>query len=531
MKTHFATTPSMICPSMSRGTAALAWLSLAAGLLPVTLSLVSSTADAATEYTLTGLLAGGGYSNASGINDSGQIVGGSASASGAYAFLYSDGTLTDLGTLAGGTRSYATGINNAGEIVGASNTSSGKWHAFAYSGSTMSDLGTLGGSSSYATGVNGSGQVVGYSATSSGDQHAFEYSGGTMSDLGTLGGSSSYATGINDSGQVVGRAATSAGDTHAFDYSGGTMSDLGTLGGSANYSGANGINASGQIAGRTTTPGGNTHAFLYNAGVMADLGTPSGGSYSFAYGVNASGQVVGYSETSSHVQTAFVYSGGTISDLNSLIPSGSGWTLTQANAINRYGDIVGMGTNPNNRTEAFLLMPTYSDTTSVATGGQAASLLGGASQTNGVAVSFSNVTSAGSLSVAYQAVTSPTSTASQATFGYGPISFTVPGSMLQLWDLHFTGTFTGDATVTFGFDPSLLPAGLNPADLRLYHYSGNQWVLLGDQVVNTTTDTISALTPGFSPFALGEVVPGTAPLALLAVGSLALIGRRRKAVA
>ena len=488
MKTHFATTPSMICPSMSRGTAALAWLSLAAGLLPVTLPLVSSTADAATEYTLTGLLAGGGYSNASGINDSGQIVGGSASASGAYAFLYSAGTLTDLGTLAGGTRSYATGINNAGEIVGASNTSSGKWHAFAYSGSTMSDLGTLGGSSSYATGVNGSGQVVGYSATSSGDQHAFEYSGGTMSDLGTLGGS-------------------------------------------ANYSGANGINASGQIAGRTTTPGGNTHAFLYNAGVMADLGTPSGGSYSFAYGVNASGQVVGYSETSSHVQTAFVYSGGTISDLNSLIPSGSGWTLTQANAINRYGDIVGMGTNPNNRTEAFLLMPTYSDTTSVATGGQAASLLGGASQTNGVAVSFSNVTSAGSLSVAYQAVTSPTSTASQATFGYGPISFTVPGSMLQLWDLHFTGTFTGDATVTFGFDPSLLPAGLNPADLRLYHYSGNQWVLLGDQVVNTTTDTISALTPGFSPFALGEVVPGTAPLALLAVGSLALIGRRRKAVA
>ncbi len=75
---------------MSRGTAALAWLSLAAGLLPVTLPLVSSTADAATEYTLTGLLAGGGYSNASGINDSGQIVGGSASASGAYAFLCSD---------------------------------------------------------------------------------------------------------------------------------------------------------------------------------------------------------------------------------------------------------------------------------------------------------------------------------------------------------------------------------------------------------------------------------------------------------
>ena len=79
-----------------------------------------------------------------------------------HAFLYSGGVMTDLGTLPGGTYSCATGINNNGQIVGYSNTASGPIHAFLYSGGKMTDLGTLpGGDNSEATGINDSGQIVG----------------------------------------------------------------------------------------------------------------------------------------------------------------------------------------------------------------------------------------------------------------------------------------------------------------------------------------------------------------------------------
>jgi uncharacterized membrane protein len=40
--------------------------------------------------------------------------------------------------------------------------------AFLYTNGTLTDLGTLGGADSVATGINASGQVVGYSTTTTG---------------------------------------------------------------------------------------------------------------------------------------------------------------------------------------------------------------------------------------------------------------------------------------------------------------------------------------------------------------------------
>jgi probable HAF family extracellular repeat protein len=216
---------------------------------------------------------GGIYSDAFAINTAGQVVGQSTTSSGDFhAFLWTPstpngatGSLLDLGALPGASSSFARGINDAGEVVGGSGYS-----AFLYSGGKMIDLGSLGGSSAYAEGINSYGQVVGVSDVNN-YSHAFLWTPttphgttGTLTDLGTLGGGGGFAYGINSAGQVVGEASTSSGPSHAFLWTPttpngttGTMTDLNTLAGSNTFTlySATGINDQGQIVGDGSTKG------------------------------------------------------------------------------------------------------------------------------------------------------------------------------------------------------------------------------------------------------------------------------------
>src|SRR3954471_10776733 len=80
-------------------------------------------------------------------------------------------SVTNLGTL-GGSNSFAFGLNNSGQVTGGSATSTGAQHAFLYSNGQMTDLGTLGGAT-VGYGINDAGQVAGSSETSTGATHAF----------------------------------------------------------------------------------------------------------------------------------------------------------------------------------------------------------------------------------------------------------------------------------------------------------------------------------------------------------------------
>ncbi|MBV8818709.1 MAG: DUF3466 family protein [Acidobacteriaceae bacterium] len=222
-----------------------------------------------------------------GVNSSGAVVGTRYENGQAHATLWSGGSAVELSL------GFATGINDSGEVVG------GNGQAFVVSGGVLRSLGTLpGGKWSSAYGVNDSGDVVGYGDVAGGSFRGFVYlpQTGTVL-LGTLGGNNSYAMAINDAGEIVGHAMLANGNEHAFEATaGGPLVDLGTLGGSSSY--AYGINNLGAVVGYSFT-GANAaqHAFLYYNGKMMDLNSiipaNSGWVLNQAYGINDAGDIVG----------------------------------------------------------------------------------------------------------------------------------------------------------------------------------------------------------------------------------------------
>ena len=262
----------------------------------------------------------------------GTVVGYAIDAQGNQIAAYSNGgALMPLGF-----QGQANGVNSSGEIVGNAGNQGFTWQS-----GVTTQLGSLGGGTSAATGINSSGEVVGGATNTDGQTIAVIFSNGMIQSLGTLGGKFSTAYGVNNAGQIAGTSQTPSGAMAAFLWNGQAMQNLETLGGYSSY-GA-GIDASGQVVGSSQTTLGYLHAFLWTAGSMQDLGT-LGGSNSFGLGVNDNGSVVGYSLTQGNTAThAFLYVNGVMTDLNSLLPIGSGWTITSAYGIDNSGDIVGTG--------------------------------------------------------------------------------------------------------------------------------------------------------------------------------------------
>jgi probable HAF family extracellular repeat protein len=158
----------------------------------------------------------GANSQATAINDKGQAVGfidplGNAN----FEAVLFGSPVTYLGNL-GGNYSIAYAINNSGQIVGVSATTNGGNDVFLYAGGSMLDIGP---GYEYGTyGINNSGFVVGQD----GNNHAFVYANGTRADLNTLlfntnsGWTLQDASAINDVGQIAGYGINPQGQTHAF---------------------------------------------------------------------------------------------------------------------------------------------------------------------------------------------------------------------------------------------------------------------------------------------------------------------------
>ena len=163
----------------------------------------------------------GPRSTASDINDAGQVVGWmGTSGSDWRGFLWEAGVTTDLGALPGGFTSQASAINNLGEVVGYGRLRNPKGegnatHAFLWNSSAMIDLGTLSGFvRSFALDINDDRTVVGFCRDFGGNiniERAFVWRNGVMSDLNDLippdpGFVMKWAEAINSSGEITGLA-------------------------------------------------------------------------------------------------------------------------------------------------------------------------------------------------------------------------------------------------------------------------------------------------------------------------------------
>jgi probable HAF family extracellular repeat protein len=324
-------------------------------LLPLLAAVQAGHAQSA--YTLTDL----GWFQPSAFNTSDEVVGYDVSGSNDGAIVDISGGVVDVRSFAG-----VSGVNDAGLAVGSAQSGSDIETLLIAADGTqtlLNPFNTPSPANSAASAVNASGVLTGYYyLQQQGPVHAFVYdtNSGIATDLGTLGGDYSVGNAINSKGAVAGYSINAAGQGHAALFYGGNAIDLGTVPGSW-YSRALGINDLGQVTGYSMFLDGTQHTFFYDGASMIDIGA-AGGTVSQGNAINNAGQIVGsiYSPPPGN-SYPYLYSGGSFVDLNTLIqssPLASHVTLSDAVAINNKGWILAYGENTQlNQAHAFLLTP------------------------------------------------------------------------------------------------------------------------------------------------------------------------------
>ena len=288
------------------------------------------------------------------INNSGQVVGRSygyaPNDSGWRAFIWdSINGIQPLGSMPGGQASEASDINNVGQVVGGDNSAVGN-RAFVWDSTNgIQPLNALPSwDGSFAYGINDAGQIVGEGSYPNGGpwQSCIWEPDGSVAEI-----DAPRARDINAHGQIIGRYNNNH-KAYVWDSVSGMREFPG-----GDSSEAYSINDSGQVVGWIWGAwGGGRRAFIWDdTNGMRDLGGlrwPVDSST--AYGINNAGQVVG-AWGSEH---ACIWNSiGELEDLNDLIDATSGWTLVSATGINDNGWIVGNGINPDGDHHVFLLIP------------------------------------------------------------------------------------------------------------------------------------------------------------------------------
>jgi probable HAF family extracellular repeat protein len=160
------------------------------------------------------------WSNAEAINDRGDIL--LVAGDGTYmqTYVWSNSVLTPIQPITGNFIS-GSAINNAGQVVGGSRASDGEFHAFLWENGTTTDLGLAPGDiTGGAVAINNPGTIVGYGYDPADNIHGLLWENGQLFELINLikdnsGWGGLWPTGIADDGSIAGTGIYN-GQTRAF---------------------------------------------------------------------------------------------------------------------------------------------------------------------------------------------------------------------------------------------------------------------------------------------------------------------------
>ncbi|MCP2341578.1 DUF3466 family protein [Actinomadura rupiterrae] len=361
----------------ARGRRPLAVTAAAAGIAGIAIAAAgfAAPAQAATTYKLTLSPTVNTHYNA--INNNGDIIGeGPQTGTGGTApFLLTvkSGkplTLNVPANQTGSAFAIAEALNNTDTVVGESDN--GNFTALKWPGiSTPTNLQQLPGLSSrffqtQATSINDNGLIVGFGegpGTRGDTTIAFTLQGSTVTLLPELpnSGVDAHAIAVNGTGTtIVGDADDKTRSGVPVEWVNGAIKELPFLPGSTDLAKALGVNNAGQAVGADIIRAeGNAHAVLWSNGTVTDLHFGTGGDAQ-AKSINTAGVIVGDGGVTEGGGHAFIYQNGKATDLNTLIPAGSGVTLSTASSINEHGVIVGTAVNARGLTLGFELTPVSS---------------------------------------------------------------------------------------------------------------------------------------------------------------------------
>lgn len=300
------------------------------------------------------------YSNAHGINASGQVTGECTDSSGLpTGFVWTEGTGM-VGLSIPNILGYESwGINDSGAITGISGDTSLRLHAYILQNGVMTDIHPTGQRSSGWT-INNANDVVGWRDVNGISATAFLRRGDGQLILGPLG---SELFDITDADERHGVRASgywpdpNTGEPIATVYDLDTNAALLT----SIPGEARGINQAGTIVGSS-----GDLAFLCtvenNYGSPVFLQPLPGYARARFYEINDHGVAVGTSLMTTTPLSALIYGRGVLQDIHALLDpvSGEGWTITYIRDINNNGWMVGLGTK-NGLRRGVLLRPTDED--------------------------------------------------------------------------------------------------------------------------------------------------------------------------
>jgi len=239
-----------------------------------------------------------------GVNDAGQVVGGSS----VGGFVYSGGTFTFLPSIEGALPT-AFGISNAGLVVGSyfSSPGSNVSNGFLYDGAGYITFNVPGFSSTQIRGISLDGRyLTGYDNIT--NNRGFVYDRVTLSLTVLQHPSTGNAIiqGANSAGLVTGSFTGASGGAVIYNFANGSTTVYNTIGGTTSPR-FRGINDAGLYSGFGTVGGGITVGLVGSfAGGWQTITSPNGTDGTFLQGLNNLGVVAGFYQDINGVFTGFV---------------------------------------------------------------------------------------------------------------------------------------------------------------------------------------------------------------------------------